>query len=383
MSVVALLGRRDLPTDGVEDYCTFLGRALSQRGVDLVQVRAAWDGTGRIRTLRDLRYRSNDWCGQWVLLQYTALAWSKRGFPTFVVQVARVLRNAGAKLVVVFHEPTHQKAAHRVRLARRICQDWAIRQLYQAAAAAIFTVPLNSVKWLPEEPDKASFIPIGPNIPVHPKLRQPSGTEQEKVVVVFGIAGPPSRAHEVDEIAAVMKRVARQLGRVRLVVMGRGALDARDDLTSLLRDVPVQLVIHGIVPAEEIAHEFEFADALLFVRGAISLQRGTAIAGIASGLPTVGYQGEGSTEPLKHAGIEWGTLGDRNSLAEALVRVLTDPARWTELHKRNLQAHRDWFSWSRISERYCDLLGQGVPCGSGRIQESSCASDERLESPEV
>ena len=31
---IALLGRRDMPTDGVEDYCTFLGRALAQRGAE-------------------------------------------------------------------------------------------------------------------------------------------------------------------------------------------------------------------------------------------------------------------------------------------------------------------------------------------------------------
>ncbi len=43
---IALLGRRDMPTDGVEDYCTFLGRALAQRGVTLNLTRVDWFGQG-------------------------------------------------------------------------------------------------------------------------------------------------------------------------------------------------------------------------------------------------------------------------------------------------------------------------------------------------
>jgi len=40
---IALLERRDRPTDGVADYRTFLGRALERRGVRLEMARVAWD----------------------------------------------------------------------------------------------------------------------------------------------------------------------------------------------------------------------------------------------------------------------------------------------------------------------------------------------------
>ncbi len=43
----------------------------------------------------------------------------------------------------------------------------------------------------------------------------------------------------------------------------------------------MELIVGGVLPAEEIAREFESADVLLFVRDAITLQRGSAIAGIA------------------------------------------------------------------------------------------------------
>ena len=38
-TLIALLGRRDYPTDALEDYCTYLGKALKERGVDLQLVR--------------------------------------------------------------------------------------------------------------------------------------------------------------------------------------------------------------------------------------------------------------------------------------------------------------------------------------------------------
>ncbi len=42
-TLVALLGRPDTPTDGVEDYCIFLGRALAARGIELTAGPSAMD----------------------------------------------------------------------------------------------------------------------------------------------------------------------------------------------------------------------------------------------------------------------------------------------------------------------------------------------------
>jgi hypothetical protein len=44
--LIALLGRQDTPTDGLEDYCTFLGEALSRRGVGLQKFRVDFAGRG-------------------------------------------------------------------------------------------------------------------------------------------------------------------------------------------------------------------------------------------------------------------------------------------------------------------------------------------------
>ena len=49
--------------------------------------------------------------------------------------------------------------------------------------------------------------------------------------------------------------------------------------------------------------------------------------------------------------------GDRERLADALLRVLTDPQLWETLHQRNLAAQRQYFAWERIAERFLEILG--------------------------
>ena len=43
-----------------------------------------------------------------ILLQYTALSWSRRGIPFGAVATLGVLRSRGVRCVVVFHEPSRQ-----------------------------------------------------------------------------------------------------------------------------------------------------------------------------------------------------------------------------------------------------------------------------------
>lgn len=356
---IALLGRQDVPTDGVEDYCTFLGKALAAQGIELKQARVPWAEKGWIGALRQLRRECGAWRGRWVLLQYTALAWSRRGFPSFALAAVKVLRRAGARVAVVFHEPGRHEGSRWIDRVRGACQDWVIRRLYCRADKAIFTVPLDTVGWLPKGEDKAAFIPIGANVPERAGRRTasvPAG--QEKTVIVFGVTGPPKMEGEVADIAGIMKEASRAIGRLRLVVVGRGSAEARERLTKALAECNVELVVRGILPAEEIAREFECAAALLFVRGALTLRRGSAIAGIACGVPTLAYRNGDIGSPLNEAGVEWSPWGDRDVLARGLVRVLSDPSLWMELHERNLDVQKNHFSWGRIAERYRMVLAE-------------------------
>ncbi|MGC1188527.1 MAG: glycosyltransferase [Candidatus Acidiferrales bacterium] len=359
--MIALLGKRDSPTDGIDDYCNFLGQALASRRVSLAIVRVSWNEEGWAGALRRLWRASAGWRGNWVLLQYTALSWSSRGFPWGVLAVAAILRSRGARCACVFHECAGYGGETWRERARRWCQMWVLRALYRKSVRSIFTVPLDTVGWLPERKDRAVFIPIGANIPC--RLEADGRTEtrsltDDKRVIVFGVTEAPASAGEVADIASVAREASSTIPNLRLIVVGRGSNEVREDLAKLLEGCSVGLDVRGVLPADEIAREFGRADALLFVRKVITLQRGSAIAGIACGLPVVGYGSEVRSGPLAEAGIEWSSPHDRHALAQGLVRVLTDSHRWMELHERNVRAHEKYFSWSRISQLYIAVLAE-------------------------
>jgi glycosyltransferase involved in cell wall biosynthesis len=353
---IALLGRRDKPTDGVEDYCTFLSRALDAKGIELKLNRVPWIEKGWIGALRWLAHESVAWRGKWVIVQYTALSWSRRGFPFLAIAVLAVLRRGGARVAVMFHEPTRQKGPRRIDRARGASQDWVIRKAYREAAKSIFAEPIETITWLPTIDSKAAFIPIGANIPECVTRRRLPSTNEPKTVIVFGVTGMPETVREVEEIVWVMREASAKLAKLRLVVVGRGALEARDQLVKALHGSGVEVVVRGVLPAEEIAREFAGADALLFLRGVITAQRGSAMAGIASGVPVVGYRGGSVTGSLAEAGIEWSPSGDRDGLARGLVRVLSDPVRWAELHERNLELQKNRLSWDQIARQFREAL---------------------------
>jgi glycosyltransferase involved in cell wall biosynthesis len=357
---IALLGRQDRPTDGVADYCTFLGQGLERLGVELKQIRVQWMERGWARALWQLWRESAGWRDTWVLMQYTGLGWSRRGFPFGALAALAIVRRRGGRCAVVFHEPSRQAAnSGWIDRIRGDCQDWVIRKLYRKAARGIFTIPLEAVPWLSENRGRAAFIPIGGNLPECLARRSPrAASDQERTVIVFGVTGEPATAGELEDIVGVMWETSEILGKLRLTLIGRGSMEVRKKITSSLAGSDVEVVVRGLLPAEEVSREFSRADALLFVRGAITLQRGSAIAGIACGLPIVGYRDGRIGGPLEEAGIEWSSWRDRDGLTRGLVRVLSDPRRWTELHERNLRVQRNYFSWDRIAARYVGALAE-------------------------
>ena len=360
---VALLGRRDAPTDGVEDYCTYLGRALNGQGVELRRARVEWAERGWGDALRQLRQESAAWSGRWVLLQYTALGWSRRGFPFRALRVLRALRNGGARVAVVFHEHARQAESRKrwIDRARGASQDWVVRRLYRGAERCIFADPLEKISWLPNDDTKSVFIPIGANIPE--MVREPErGTErvgETKAVAVFGVSEFPSseREREVSDISRAVHVAAAAGVKLRIAFMGRGTAEAKAAIDQAFRDAKVEVSILGLLSAEEIAGNLRNSDAMLFVRGRIHSRRGSAIAGIVCGLPIVGYAGAAEGTPLAEAGLELVPYGDCNSLGEALGRVLTDANLRRSLRERSESARRAHFSWDAIAMAFVQALG--------------------------
>jgi hypothetical protein len=351
-----LLGRRDEPTDGVTDYCQFLGEALARRNARLELTRVSWFEQGWPQALAVLQSESKDWRGEWALLQYTALAWSRRGLPLHVLRVARILQRNGARIGVVFHDATSMYSPRLLDRARYRIQAMIMRHLYDRAAKSILTVPPETIAWLPQNPSRAAYIPIGANIPesLEPRVYDPQ--HMTHTIGIFSVTGGTEGDAELRDISVAAKKVKESLGAVRLELFGRGAENAQKRLEYALEGSGVALRVRGILPAEEIRRTLASCDALLCVRGYSTSRRGTAIAGVACGLPVIGYGEPGSDPAIDAAGVQLSPWRNAEALADSLVRVLSDAKLWQELHQRSVKAQRDFFSWTAVANRYVDAL---------------------------
>lgn len=360
LALVALLGRRDEPADGVEDYCTFLGRALAKNGVQWHQMCLPWASCGRFKALRQIWQKSPAWRGNWVLLQYTALAWSRRGFPFLSLAVLWVLRRRGARCAVVFHEPCQQSGGTRwLDRIRGACQDWTIRMLYRMSAKAIFADPLDSIPWLPIEKSKAVFLPIGANIP-EPALNPrtvPIRDESTRTVVVFCLSDPPNVQREVADISSAIEFLAQYDFKTKLIFLGRGTSEAKELIASASRGTAAEIVNLGLRSPEDIAEILSASDAMLCVRGTLSPRRGSAVAGIACELPIVGYGNGERIFPIDEAGLVLAPYGDCRALGEALAKVLCDSELRSHLRTRSREAWRRYFAWDGIAKQLIQVLG--------------------------
>jgi hypothetical protein len=357
--IVALVGRRDEPTDGVADYCTWLGGAVGEFGYRLEIVRLDWPERGWNYTLAELRGMAGAWRGRWVLLQYTTLAWSRRGFPLQAPRILSVLRKSGARCAVVFHDFGPLVGTGTIARVREYCQLRVLERLYRQAGRAIFTVPIENISWVPPQHEKAVFIPVGANCPQPPSLAR-AVTNGVRTIAVYSVTGGAQILPEVAEIGFAVKRASRAVGPIRLVVAGRGSQEAASALLAEFAGVSVGVETLGLLSAEDMSRTLANSDVMLFVRGQISSRRGSAIAGIACGLPVVCYAGPDTGWPVTEAGILSAPIGNREALSAALESVLTNSALRASLAERSRLAYAQYFSWHAIAARFADALGKGT-----------------------
>jgi glycosyltransferase involved in cell wall biosynthesis len=144
--------------------------------------------------------------------------------------------------------------------------------------------------------------------------------------------------------------------KLRLVAFGRHADDNEYFLCEGLRDVAVDVQVSGVLPSEEVARRLSSSDVLLFVRGHISSRRGSAIAGIACGLPVIAYGGPETAAPITEAGVVLVSPNEKDGLGEALVRVLSEREYRASLAARSRRAYEQYFSWEAIAAQYAEAI---------------------------
>ncbi len=357
LGLVMLFGRRDQPTDAVRDYANCLSKALRGYGISCENSEVSWYENGWLSALAKLWKQSRDWRGRRVVFHYTALMWSRRGFPLAVPLVLEILKVRGCRTVVVFHDVYAVAGSRWIDRFRLSLQERIMRHLSRKAYRAILPVPPHSVPWLQErQKAPAEFIPVGTNVSSLDELAREGFVPVHNgmpTVAVFGIpTWPSAQKREVEAIVRALRKASTHTGELQLLVLGRGAKEAESLLRAGLSGTRVSLRVDGLRSSREIGTALSCCDALLFVRGGFSSRRGSGVAAIACGLPIVAYQGRESGYPLTEAGVLFVAQDDADGLGKELARVLLDGELRLALRQRNLKIFRENFSWDRIAERW-------------------------------
>lgn len=353
---IALLGKCDTPADAVEEYCRYLDSALHSDHIQLEICRVPWDIHGWPDALRALEVQAVHWRETWVLVQYTALAWSARGFPQKVLRALKILKSAGARVAIAFHDVEPYPGTRLIDSVRRLIQVRTMRHALGLTNLTVFTVPPENLSWLSVPPPIAVFVLVGPNLPIPSTPLEPKKRVQIPTIGVYSITGGESGARETQIILASVRHAAQKVGKLRLLIFGRHADLRETELREGLLDVPLELSVEGLVEPAQVVQKLSVCDVLLFVRGPISSRRGSAIAGIACGLPVIAYRGPETSAPITDAGVVLVPINQPDDLNVALVRVLSDTTYRMDLAARSRVAYQTHFAWRVIAGRFSDLL---------------------------
>lgn len=355
----ALLGRRDEPTDAVEEYCRYLSEALAAEGWKLQLERVPWIEEGWPAVLVQVAADRSKWSGSWALLHYTALAWSRRGLAWRLVRLVRGMQHAGARCAIIFHDAEPYSGRGFVPLAKRRGQIFIMRRLCEMAELSILTVPLEQVFWLPKR-GRFLFVPVGANLPEPERawVRKPAFQYGcVPTLAMFSPTGGASGLAEARLVAGALRPATATLGPIRLVVLGRNSEEAGSKIRELLSaEEKVSVEVLGLCAADEIVAQLSRADALLFVRGALSTRRSSGIAGIACGLPIIALEGGETAGPVREAGVLFVSKPDPAEFSAAIARLFSEPGLRDALAERSRQAQRNHFSWPAIAARIATEL---------------------------
>jgi len=123
----------------------------------------------------------------------------------------------------------------------------------------------------------------------------------------------------------------------------------------------VELDVTGLLEDTTLLKKFAAVDVLLFLRGTISSRRGSAIAGIACGLPVIALQGSETAPPITTAGVFLlpENLGEETlqaQIGQALVRILSQNDLRLQLIRRSCAMYEQFFAWPAIAKRYAEFI---------------------------
>ncbi|MBY0461082.1 MAG: glycosyltransferase, partial [Gemmataceae bacterium] len=294
---------------GVADYTELVARALAESGdrvtvfapecpgspsgapvVDLVRLPGHFGPRGLSRLDAELHRTRPDR----ILIQYVphAYGWKALNLPFAVWVAARATRVA--PVWVMFHEvcvPFRWRPPANAVLGS--AHAVMARLVAGAARRAFVSVPAwgDRLRRLCPRMVPAEWLPVPCNVGVHAPPTEVAATRAalapgsgHRLIGHFGTFG----AVVADLLAPTAERVLRHLPDTRLILLGRGAGGFGDRFGAGAPGLAARVTAVGELPAPAVAAHLRACDLLVqpYPDG-ISCRRGSAMAGLANGVPLV------------------------------------------------------------------------------------------------
>jgi len=166
-------------------------------------------------------------------------------------------------------------------------------------------------------------------------------------VVIF--VGVLTEYQGIDLLLEAIPRVIQKIQHVKFLIVG---YPNEDRYRQRARELGVEPWIHftGKVSYEQVPRYLSLADVAVSPKISITEANLKLFNYMAMGLPAVVFETPINREILGGVGV-YAKLGDVDSLADALVGVLTNPERLTELARLSRQKAADEHSWFSVARQ--------------------------------
>ena len=269
----------------------------------------------------------------------------------------------------VGREPAHRGLAGVVHRVMTWCAARASRRVFVTIPDWGTRLTLLGMRGLPKD-EEPTWIPVPSNVPDRADAKRVTelrrdllrrGKQQRVLVGHFGTYG---RFH-MALMPHVVTRILDEAGDRTMVLVGRGGEALRDFIVGERPELAERIVATGGLAPDDVATHLAACDVLVqpYDDGA-STRRGSLMAGVALGKPTIANRGRSTEELWSSArALHLTDSFAPHALAGGVTKLLADPALRERLAESARRLHAERFA---MTHTVAALNGTPVDAGAPR-----------------
>ena len=352
--------------DGIGDHTAHLARTLAEHwhGVRVwtaqpeatpipgVQIERAFDSTTR-RGVHALIPRIAASPPDAIVVQYNPFSYGRWGLNLSLPVVLREIRRRcpDTRIAVMVHEPFVPVESWRFAVFTT-WQRWQLWRLGRTADVLFFSIGpwvQRFRSWFPGTP--LAHLPVGSNIPVVPTdgALTRARLDLSAETVVCGIFGSAHESRDLSLIEAALRSLHATIPALQVLYVGTSGPTLRARLGGL------PLIDAGALSAAEVSHHLSAMDLYLApFRDGVSTRRGSFMAGLEHGIPTVTTTGPDTDPELRTAAghsFLAAPQGDHAAFTHHVHRLASDRPGRQRLGRAGATFYERMYDWPHVGTR--------------------------------